>query len=123
MYKGFPWRKVPMYICAQIAGGFVAALMVYAQYQQTAREVLLLLESVGKAEINFTPAGPAGALAIFIRPGVSLGLTFLNETMCTIFIAVLVFSVLDPSNFFVSFGGAPFIIGLVSPTVFPRECQ
>jgi aquaglyceroporin related protein len=31
-YRGFPWREVPVYICAQVLGGFVGAALVYADY-------------------------------------------------------------------------------------------
>lgn len=37
---------------------------------------------------------------------------FLNEFMCNIFLAILVFACLDPTNSFVSIAGAPFVIGL-----------
>ena len=32
VFRKFPWRKVPVYIISQIAGGFVGALLIYADY-------------------------------------------------------------------------------------------
>ncbi|RDB19033.1 hypothetical protein Hypma_014345 [Hypsizygus marmoreus] len=31
-YRGFPWRKVPVYIFSQVMGGIVGAALVYANY-------------------------------------------------------------------------------------------
>lgn len=31
-YRGFPWRKVPVYILAQLLGGIAGAALVYANY-------------------------------------------------------------------------------------------
>lgn len=31
-FRGFPWRKVPIYIFAQLLGGIVGAAIVYANY-------------------------------------------------------------------------------------------
>jgi glycerol uptake facilitator-like aquaporin len=33
-YRGFPWRKVPGYILAQVLGGLTGAALVYANYYQ-----------------------------------------------------------------------------------------
>jgi glycerol uptake facilitator-like aquaporin len=32
VFRGFPWRKVPLYISAQLLGGFCGAGIVYANY-------------------------------------------------------------------------------------------
>ncbi len=32
IFRGFPWKKVPIYIFAQVLGGFLAALICYANY-------------------------------------------------------------------------------------------
>jgi glycerol uptake facilitator-like aquaporin len=34
VWQGFPWRKVPYYIFAQIAGAFFAGLILMAQYRE-----------------------------------------------------------------------------------------
>lgn len=31
-FRGFPWRKVPVYILSQLLGGIVGAAIVYANY-------------------------------------------------------------------------------------------
>ena len=32
VFRGFPWRKVPIYWLAQILGAWIGALLVYANY-------------------------------------------------------------------------------------------
>ena len=33
-FRGFPWKKVPIYILAQVLGGICGAGIVYANYHQ-----------------------------------------------------------------------------------------
>lgn len=53
VYKGFPWRKVPHYIIAQILGAFVAALMVYSQNAQQLSAMARTFDAEGMNK--FTP--------------------------------------------------------------------
>lgn len=32
LFRGFPWKKVPLYIVAQVAGGFLGAAVVYTMF-------------------------------------------------------------------------------------------
>lgn len=61
LFKGFPARKAPQYILAQICGAFCAALLVYSQYSQQIQDTLAsITASKGAAaanEINFSTAG------------------------------------------------------------------
>jgi hypothetical protein len=50
--------------------------------------------------------------ALFPQAGQLLRYAFANEFVCNVFLAILVFSCLDPTNSFVSIAGAPFVIGL-----------
>lgn len=111
VFKGFPWRKVPQYIAAQILGGMLAGLLVYVQYKQPLDTIFDEFQALGLGEMVFTPSGPAGAIALFTQPGQKIGYVFINEFLGAFIIAVGVFSVLDPSNIFVSPSTAPFLIG------------
>jgi len=112
IYKGFPWRKVPRYIISQILGGYVACLIVYLQWKGTLIPIEELLASQGKLDaINFTPNGPAGIFGLYTMPGASLGLTFCNEFFVDVFLALVIWAVLDPSNFFTPPFLAPWTIG------------
>ncbi|ODQ52308.1 aquaporin-like protein [Saitoella complicata NRRL Y-17804] len=111
-YQGFPWRKVPYYILAQIFGCFMAAMTCYAQYHQQIRGVVEALEAAGAPVVG--PTGPNSWFCAY--PGATqtnLGYVFLNEFFCDSYIALLVWAVLDPANPFIAPTTAPFCIGLV----------
>ncbi|KAL8283364.1 hypothetical protein RQP46_005774 [Phenoliferia psychrophenolica] len=107
LFKGFPVRKAWRYIIAQILGGFAAVLLVYAQYKPAFDAIEAEPISVGKGAPVFSTHGPAGILARF--PGTTqaadLRYVFLNEWMGNVFRCILVFCVVDGSNFFVSPSG------------------
>jgi glycerol uptake facilitator-like aquaporin len=113
VFKGFPWRKVPQYIIAQILGAFVGGLLVYAQYSPALSHFTNAFQAAGKEAAIFTPSGPAGTIALFLVPGSKIGIVFVNEFIATVIIGVAVFSVLDPSNIFISPSSAPIVIGLI----------
>lgn len=53
VFKGFPWRKVPQYIFAQLVGAFLGSLMVYVHF---APELNASARADDAAGINkFTP--------------------------------------------------------------------
>jgi len=113
IFKGFPWKKVPQYIVAQILGSFLACYMVYLQYKQPLSayaEELKLLGPLGN-DVLFSSSGPAGALAFFASPGQNLGYVFINEFAVTTLLSIFVWSILDGSNFFISFTTAPILLG------------
>lgn len=71
---------VTRYILAQILGAFIACLLIYAQYKVLIEDATAVLAKAGTLEaLQFTPSGPAGAFALYLLPGQSLGRTFLNE--------------------------------------------
>ncbi|KAF8338746.1 aquaporin-like protein [Cantharellus anzutake] len=112
LFKNFPLKKVPLYIASQIAGAFSATLIVYAQYRPYFLEIETRLVAAGKEASLFSSSGPAGVFAIYPNPGVSLGWTFLNEFFANIFIGLVVWACLDPSNVFVTSTSIPAFIGL-----------
>ncbi|KAK9898985.1 aquaporin-like protein [Cystobasidium minutum MCA 4210] len=111
LFKGFPWRKVPQYIISQIFGGFIAGLLVYVNYKQPLDTITDALKAAGLEAQIFTPQGPAFPLALFKGVNQSIGYVFVNEFVGAFVIAVLVFSVLDPSNVFASPTTAPLLLG------------
>lgn len=89
LYLGFPWKKVPRYICSQILGGFVATLIVYGQYRPYILELEELLTATGKADLIFTASGPAGIFAIYPNAGIPLKWVFMNEFFAVRFLFVI----------------------------------
>jgi hypothetical protein len=61
-------------------GGYIACLLVYAQYRDLIVKTEEALAAGGLLKaIQFTPAGPAGILALYLPHGVTLSRSLLNE--------------------------------------------
>lgn len=112
IFKGFPLRKAPLYIIAQLFGGFIAALCVYAANKSAIDEYEELLIASGKYDaVMFTANGPAGILALFPSDR-TYGTMFMSEMIGCFFIGLVIWSQLDAQNIFTSPTVAPFSIGL-----------
>lgn len=119
IFKGFPWWKVPFYVFAQLLGGFVSGLLVYAQYSHQLSALKGAMIASGHGADIFSARGPPGVMAIFPPPGIPLGIIFLNEIFGSAVLGAIVFSILDPANPFVGAGSGPFVIGA---TMFAAIC-
>ncbi|KAI4521766.1 aquaporin-like protein [Schizophyllum commune Tattone D] len=114
VFEKFPAHKGVAFVVAQILGGYVACLVVYAQFHNALIPVEAALEAAGKlAEINFTPSGPAGIFGLYAPPGAHLGWVFFNEFICDIVLGLGIFAAIDPSNVFCAPAMAPAFIGAV----------
>ncbi|KAL0570471.1 hypothetical protein V5O48_011486 [Marasmius crinis-equi] len=112
-FKGFPPLKGLRYIVAQILGGYVACLLIYAQYSDLIHAAEGVLLQAGKLDaLLFTPNGPAGAFGLYVMPGSNLGRVFLNEFITDIMLGLVIFGCLDPTNTFVSPTTIPVVIAL-----------
>ncbi|KAL8280818.1 hypothetical protein RQP46_006822 [Phenoliferia psychrophenolica] len=112
LLKGFPWKKVPLYILAQIFGAFLGSLLVYQQYRTEINAATDAFRALGGDAAVFSPTGPAGIFTMFPTATQNLSIVFFNELVATTFLSLLVFSVLDSTNIFVSFVSAPFLVAL-----------
>ncbi|QIN80035.1 aquaporin family protein [Rubrobacter marinus] len=123
VYRKFPWREVPVYIAAQIAGGVVGATVLYGLYSGpiTAFErANNIVRGEPGSEITamifacFAP-NPAIAGALEWPPGtVTTTGAFLAEAFATMVLALVVFAVVDERNSFApSLPVFSLILGLV----------
>jgi len=113
VYKGFPPLKAVRYIAAQILGGYVACLLIYAQWHDLIRESELVLTAAGTLESTlFTPQGPAGAFGLYPLTGLNLGRVFLNEFVTDAFLALVIWGSIDPTNILITPQISPFVIAL-----------
>jgi glycerol uptake facilitator protein len=99
----FPWASVPMYIAAQIAGGFLGGIIVWAAYLPHWKE---------------TP-DPASKLAVFSTgPAIrSTGPNLLSEIIGTFALVLAILAVLAPGNFVpgsdLARGFGPVLVGVI----------
>jgi glycerol uptake facilitator-like aquaporin len=66
IWQGFPWRKVPHYIFAQIFGSFIAGLLLVGQYHPQLQ--LLAAEVTSKGASANSLGGPGSILCSFPAP-------------------------------------------------------
>lgn len=112
IFKGFPLRKAPLYILAQLVGGFVASLITYACNKEAMGQLELGLRAAGQSAQIFSSAGPAGIIALFPPANRSYGEMFANEFFAAFFIGLVIWACLDGQNIFVSPTVVPYTIGI-----------
>ncbi|KAJ3852359.1 putative aquaporin 2 [Lentinula lateritia] len=111
LFKGFPPFKAVRYMIAQILGGYIACLLIYVQWHDLIKESELVLAAAGSLDATlFTPQGPAGAFALYVIPGLNLGGVFLNEFVTDVFLALVIWGSIDPTNVLIPPQQAPFVI-------------
>jgi len=111
VYRGFPWKKVPMYIFAQVLGGYLSCLIIYLQYYEVVGHLETALKAKGVYDaINFTPQGVAGIFALYAPTGSNLFYVWVNEFVSDFFLGLAIWACLDPTNFFTPPPVAPFIV-------------
>jgi glycerol uptake facilitator protein len=109
--RGFPWKKVPTYIGAQVLGAFVAAAVVYFNY----RFAIGSFEHVEK--IQRGTADSIGTYSIFATFPAEYFTSwfgpFMDQVIGTALLVACIFAVIDEYNAPAKANLAPFIIGLI----------
>ena len=90
--RGFPWRKVPVYALAQMAGAFVASAVVYLTY----REALDAFDG-GVRQVQGT-VGTAGIFATYPQSFLSIGGGLIDQIVGTALLMAGVLAVADQRN-------------------------
>jgi glycerol uptake facilitator protein len=109
--RGFPWRKVPSYIAAQVLGAFLGALLVYIVYK-AAIDSYDTANHITKGQPNSVPTYsifatfPAKYFSTWVGP-------FIDQIVGTAFLVCFVFAVVDEINQPVRANLAPLIIGFI----------
>ncbi|MEU9832393.1 MIP/aquaporin family protein [Streptosporangium sp. NPDC048047] len=105
VFKGFSWRRVLPYCVAQIAGAFVAALLVRWNYTEMlhAADPGLTIKTQGV----FSTLPGNGSLPV------GLWGAFRDQVMGTAILLFLIFAVIDVLNTPPGANLAPFVIGLI----------
>jgi glycerol uptake facilitator protein len=111
--RGFPWAKVPGYIVAQVAGAFVAAFVVWWVYHNAIDAYLLATHTVKK-----TSVATYSIFATFPAPYYhNVGGPFLDETVGTFLLVLVVFSISDEYNLPPQGNMGPLIVGVIVAAV------
>jgi glycerol uptake facilitator protein len=109
--RGFPWRKVPGYIAAQMVGAFLGALLVYIVYKAS-------IDSYERANhITRGAASSVPTFSIFATFPAPYFKTFvgplIDQIVGTAFLVAFVFALVDEYNQPVRANLAPLAVGLV----------
>jgi len=91
IFRGFPWRKVPSYIFAQVFGAFLGALIVYANYSHA----IDIVE--GGVGVRTVP-GTASLFTSYALDYVSDVNCFFDEFLCSFALLLVIFAVTDHHN-------------------------
>src|SRR5919201_1470628 len=109
--RGFPWRKVPGYIGAQLLGAFAGAALVYAVYKG-AIDSYERTHHISRGDpdslttFSIFATFPAPYLGNWVGP-------FVDQVVGTAFLVGLIFALVDPLNQPPRANLAPWVIGLV----------
>jgi glycerol uptake facilitator protein len=109
--RGFPWKKVPTYVAAQVFGAFVAAALVYFNYRFAIGSFEHVehikrgtSDSIGTYSIFAT--FPAEYFTSWFGP-------FMDQVIGTALLVACIFAVIDEYNAPAKANLAPFIIGMI----------
>ncbi|KAJ6610467.1 aquaporin-like protein [Mycena sp. CBHHK59/15] len=90
VWRGFPWKKVPVYIFSQVMGGLVGAALVYANYIHA----IDLFEG-GRHVRTLSTASLFSTYALPYMTNVSC---FFSEFLATAVLLIVVLATTDPHN-------------------------
>jgi glycerol uptake facilitator protein len=109
--RGFPWRKVPGYIAAQVVGAFLGALLVYIVYKAAidsyeSANHITRGDPDSVATYSIFATFPAKFFGNWLGP-------FIDQIVGTAFLIAFVFAVVDELNQPPKANLAPLVIGFV----------
>jgi MIP family channel proteins len=105
VHRGFPWKHVLPYSIAQIAGAFVAALVVFLTYH----EAFANLDN-GIRQVT-GPEGTAGIFATYPQPFLSIVGGFVDQVVGTALLVLGIFAITDQRNAAPPTQFAPLVVG------------
>jgi aquaglyceroporin related protein len=93
IFRQLPWRRFPVYLTAQLLGGFVGSGIVYANY----------ISAIDYFEggLRTVPPAPKATAAIFCtypQPFLTKTSQFFSEFIASALLIFVIFALKDPSN-------------------------
>jgi glycerol uptake facilitator protein len=110
-FRDFPWRKVPGYMAAQVAGAFVAGALVYLNYKQAINS-FEAANDITRGEANSIPSYSIFATFPAEYYSNAAG-PFLDEVIGTALLVGIVLALVDEFNLAPRANIGPLIIGFV----------
>ncbi|HWK30425.1 MAG TPA: MIP family channel protein [Solirubrobacter sp.] len=109
--RGFPWRKVPGYIAAQLVGAFLGAALVYVVYKGAIDSYerahhIVRGDASSVTTYSIFATFPAKYFATWVGP-------FVDQVVGTAFLVAFVFAVVDEHNQAVGANLAAVVIGFI----------
>ncbi|KAK7460443.1 hypothetical protein VKT23_009165 [Stygiomarasmius scandens] len=105
IFRGFPWRKVPVYMVAQLLGGIVGAALIYANYFHAIDVV-----EGGRGIRTLVTAGIFSTFAADYETNVA---AFFSEFLATAILLIVILAVTDKRNTPPPYGLLPIVIFVV----------
>ena len=103
--RGFPWRKVPAYVAAQLAGAFAASFVVWFTYREAFDRFDGGMRQVGG------PQGTAGIFATYPQPFLSISGGLVDQIVGTALLILVIFALTDRDNLAPESALAPVLFG------------
>ncbi|KAF8158055.1 aquaporin [Crassisporium funariophilum] len=100
-FRGFPWKKVPIYIFAQVLGGIVGAAVVYGNYFHA----IDIVEGHGVRTLE-----TAGLFSTYAVPYMTNVSAFFDEFLGTVVLVIVVLAMNDKKNIPAPAGLAPLVL-------------
>ncbi|THH09291.1 hypothetical protein EW146_g8723 [Bondarzewia mesenterica] len=91
VFRGFPWKKVPVYIFAQILGAWIGALIVFANYFHA----IFIVEG-GRDSLSVP--GTAGLFGTYTLNYMPAANSFFDEFLGAFTLLLVIFAVTDKKN-------------------------
>jgi aquaglyceroporin related protein len=94
LYRQLPWRRFPIYLIAQLLGGFVGSGIVYANYISA----IDWFEGHGKRTVPPAPRATAGIFCTYPQAFDTKTSQFFSEFIASALLMFVIFALKDPSN-------------------------
>lgn len=96
LYRGFPWRKWPIYACAQVAGCFCGAAVIYGNYKSA---INVYEGSADKRTVpGYSDTATAGVFCTYPQPFMERVGMFFSEFIASAILVFVIFALKDDNN-------------------------
>ncbi|KAG5362557.1 putative membrane protein [Yarrowia sp. C11] len=94
IYRGFPWKKFPIYMLAQFLGCMVGSALVYGHYHSA----IDFYEGGNGIRTVGLPTSSAGIFATYPQPWLTIKGQFFSEVITTAVLQFMIFAINDQKN-------------------------